>query len=412
MIWGYSVIEKSVPPMLTEVQIKNAKPGEKAKRLWDERGLYLEVTPAGGKVWRFKYYTDGKEKRIGLGKYPEVSLKEARERREEARKLRANGIDPSVHRQAEKAAAIRQASNSFEIVAREWHLKQAPTWSASNAKITLRRLEQDVFPYLGNAPIDSIKAPELLAVLRQVETRGAVETAHRELQTCGQIFRYAIATGRAERDISRDLKGALSPIPSKNHHGAVTEPERLAEVLRMLWSCPSSLVVQSALKLTPLLFVRPGELRHAKWSEIDFEKAEWRFNLSKTKVPHIVPLATQAIEILQQLKLLTGRGEYVFPSARSRQRPMSENAVTYAIRSLGLTGDEVTGHGFRATARTILDEVLKYPPHLIEHQLGHVVRDPLGRSYNRTTHLEERRAMMQAWADYLDELKGGESNQF
>jgi integrase len=395
--------------MLTEVQIKNAKPGEKARRLWDERGLYLEVTPAGGKVWRFKYYTDGKEKRIGLGKYPEVGLKEARERREEARKLRAHGIDPSAHRQAQKAAVVRQALNSFEIVAREWFLRLSPTWAASHSKVVIRRLEQDVFPYLGNAPIDSITAPELLVVLRQVEARGAIETAHRELHSCGQIFRYAIATGRAERDISRDLKGALSPIPSKSHHGAVTEPERLGEVLRMLWSCPSSLVVQSALKLTPLLFVRPGELRHAKWAEIDFEKAEWRFNLSKTKAPHVVPLATQAIEILQQLQLLTGRGEYVFPSARSRQRPMSENAVTYAIRAMGLTGDEVTGHGFRATARTLLDEVLKFPPHLIEHQLGHVVRDPLGRAYNRTTHLEERRAMMQRWADYLDELKAGQS---
>lgn len=392
--------------MLTETQIKNAKPGEKAKRLWDERGMYLEVTPAGGKLWRFKYRIDGKEKRIGLGKYPEVGLKDARERREEARKILASGVDPSLQRQAVKAAAVLKATNTFEAVAREWFLRFSNNWVESHSKTVLRRLEKDIFPWMRDRAIAEITAPELLAVIRRVEERGALETAHRELNICGQIFRYAIATGRAERDPSRDLQGALPPVKSK-HFAAVTNPKRLGEILRMIDSYQGGLVVSCALRLAPLVFVRPGELRSAQWADVDLEQAEWRYLVSKTKTDHVVPLSRQAVEILRELHPLTGCKQYVFPNPRTSLRPMSENAVLAALRYLGIEKDEMTGHGWRATARTLLDEVLGFRPELIEHQLAHAVKDPLGRAYNRTAHLEQRQEMMQRWADYLDQLRSG-----
>lgn len=406
MIWGYFLPPLSGAPMLTETQIKNAKPGEKAKRLWDERGMYLEVTPAGGRLWRFKYRIDGKEKRIGLGRYPEVGLKDARERREEARKLLANGVDPSLQRQAVKAAAVLKATNTFEAVAREWFLRFSPNWAESHSKTVLRRLEKDIFPWMGDRAIAEVTAPELLAVIRQVEGRGALETAHRELNICGQIFRYAIATGRAERDPSRDLQGALRPVKT-NHLAAVTDPKRLGQILHMIDGYQGGLVVRCAVRLAPLVFVRPGELRKAQWADIDLEKSEWRFQVSKTKADHIVPLSRQAVEILRELHPLTGFKQYVFPNPRSPLRPMSENAVLAALRYLGIEKDEMTGHGWRATARTLLDEVLGFRPELIEHQLAHAVKDPLGRAYNRTAHLEQRQEMMQRWADYLDQLRSG-----
>jgi integrase len=272
--------------------------------------------------------------------------------------------------------------------------------------LLLRRLEADIFPDLGQRGINEIKPPELLQVLRKVEARGAVDTAIRELQMCGQIFRYAVATGRAERDITVDLRGALAT-PQGGHLAAITDPKRLGEVLRLMDSYSGGIVVRCALRLAPLVFVRPGELRSAQWAEIDLKAAEWRFVVSKTKQPHIVPLSRQAVAILKEIYPLTGHKQWVFTNPRSPQKPMSENAIIAAIRYLGISGDELTGHGFRATARTMLDEVLKFPPHLIEHQLAHTVRDPLGRAYNRTTHLEERRQMMQAWSDYLDRLKAG-----
>ena len=391
---------------LTDTAIRNARPGDKTRKLFDGGGLYLEVAPSGGKWWRLKYRYAGKEKRLSLGVYPDVSLKDARERRDEARKLLANDIDPSEHRRAQKAAKEERAANSFEVVAREWHAKHLPSWTEKHAETILRRLELNVFPWLGGKPIADITAPQLLQVVRRIEERGALETAHRVLGCCGQVFRYAIATGRADRDPSGDLRGALPPVKS-HHFAAVTEPDKIAAVLRAIDGYEGTLPVRCALRLAPLVFVRPGELRKAEWADIDLNAAEWRYIVTKTNTPHIVPLSRQAMAILRELKPLTGRGRYVFPSARSAARPMSDNAVLAALRRMGIGKDEMSGHGFRAMARTILDEVLGFRPDYIEHQLAHAVRDPNGRAYNRTAHLPERHEMMQAWADYLDKLKTG-----
>ena len=391
---------------LTDTAIRNAKPAEKAKKLFDGGGLYLEVAPSGGKWWRLKYRFGGKEKRLSLGVYPDVSLKDARERRDEARKLLANEVDPSENRKAKKAAKLERAANSFEVVAREWFGKHSPNWSANHSDRIIRRLERDIFPWIGGKPIADITAPQLLEVIRRIEQRGALETAHRALGNCGQVFRYAIATGRAERDPSGDLRGALPPVKGK-HFASVTEPKKVAEVLRALDGYEGTLTVRCALLLAPLVFVRPGELRHAKWADIDLDSAEWRYTVTKTDTQHIVPLARQAVEILRELYPLTGRGRYVFPGARSAARPMSDNAILAAMRRMGIGKEEMSGHGFRAMARTILDEVLGFRPDYIEHQLAHAVRDPNGRAYNRTAHLPERRKMMQEWADYLDKLKAG-----
>ncbi|MGA9164365.1 MAG: integrase arm-type DNA-binding domain-containing protein [Thiobacillus sp.] len=391
---------------LSDLTIKTAKPGAKPIRLSDSGGLYLEVAPSGGKLWRLKYRFNGKEKRLALGKYPEVGLKDARERRDEARKLLANEIDPGENRKVQKAAKTERAANSFEVVAREWIAKFTPTWAASHTSKIVRRLEMYVFPWLGGRPIAEITAPELLAMARRIEGKGALETAHRAMQNCGQVFRYAVATGRAERDPTGDLRGALQPVTSK-HMAAVTEPNKVAELLRTLDGYQGTLTVRCALQLAPLVFVRPGELRAAEWADIDLDAAEWRYIASKKGNAHIVPLAHQAVATLRELHALTGAGRYVFPSGRTSERPMSDNAVLAAMRRLGIAKDEMSGHGFRAMARTILDEVLGFRPDLIEHQLAHAVRDPNGRAYNRTAHLPERRKMMQAWADYLDKLKAG-----
>mgnify|MGYP001385162852 CR=1 FL=1 len=390
--------------MLSDTAVRRANPKEKPYKLTDEKGLYLLVTPSGGKLWRINYRFEGRQKTLALGSFPDVSLKRAREKRDEARTLLAEGIDPSLHKKATKAAE----SDSFEAVAREWHLKFSSGWTPLHAERILRRFERDIFPWLGKLPIREINAPELLAVLRRIEDRGAMETAHRALQYCGQIFRYAIATGRADRDISADLKGALAPVKRK-HFAAVTEPGKIAELLRVIDSYEGTFIVKCALRLAPLVFVRPGELRTAEWSHIDLDAAEWRYLVTKTETPHIVPLATQAVEILRALYALTGSGRYVFPCARvlDGSRPMTENAILAALRRMGYSKEEMTGHGFRALARTVLDEVLGFRPDFIEHQLAHAVRDPNGRAYNRTKHLEERRKMMQAWADYLDTLREG-----
>ncbi|MCH8041891.1 MAG: integrase arm-type DNA-binding domain-containing protein [Nitrospinae bacterium] len=391
---------------LTDTTLRNAKPAEKAKKLFDGGGLYLEVAPGGGKWWRLKYRFGGKEKRLSLGVYPDVSLKGARERRDEARKLLANGTDPSENRKAKKAAKVERAANSFEVVAREWFAKYSPNWSANHADRIIRRLERDLFPWIGGKPIADVTPPQLLEVVRRIEKRGALETAHRALRNCGQVLRYAVATGRAERDISGDLRGALPPVKGE-HLASVTEPEKVADLLRAMDGYEGTLTVRCALRLAPLVFVRPGELRHGKWSDIDLDAAEWCYTVTKTDTRHIVPLSKQAVAILRGLHPLTGGGRYVFPGARSAARPMSENAVLAAMRRMGISREEMSGHGFRAMARTILDEVLGFRPDYIEHQLAHAVRDPNGRAYNRTAHLPERRKMMQDWADYLDKLKAG-----
>lgn len=392
------------PMTLTNTSIRNAKPANKPIKLFDGQGLYLEISPAGGKWWRFKYRFAGKEKRISLGIYPDTSLKDARERKNEARKLLSNGINPSEHRKALKASHLEHAANNFEVIAREWLNKYSTTWTENHTTRTTRRLERDVFPWIGQLPISDINAPKLLAVIRRIENRGALETAHRTLSNCGQIIRYAIATGRAQHDPSSDLKGALPPVKEK-HFAAITEPNQIANFLRTIDEYKGTLIVHCALRLAPLVFVRPGELRHAEWENIDFEKSEWRYTVTKTKTEHIVPLSQQAISILQEIQPVTGKGKFVFPSARSNNRPMSDNAILAAMRRLGIDKDEMTGHGFRAMARTVLDEVLGVRPDFIEHQLAHAVRDPNGRAYNRTAHLPERRKMMQQWADYLDQIK-------
>jgi len=391
---------------LTDTAVRNAKPAEKPARLFDGGGLYLEVAPSGGKWWRFKYRFLGKEKRISLGTYPDVSLKEAREKRDEARKLLAVGTDPGENRKAMKSAQAERAANSLEVVTREWFAKYSASWNKSHGDKIIRRFERDIFPWIGGRPVAEVTAPELLTVMRRIEGRGALETAHRALGNCGQVFRYAIATGRAERDVAADLRGALPPV-KVTHFAAVTEPAKVADLLRGLDGYRGTFPVACALRLAPLVFVRPAELRKAEWADIDLDAAEWRYHVSKTDTGHVVPLASQAVSILRELHALTGRGRYVFPGARSNGRPMSENAILAALRRMGISKDEMTGHGFRAMARTILDEVLGFRPDFIEHQLAHAVKDPNGRAYNRTAHLAERRKMMQAWANYLDKLKAG-----
>jgi integrase len=391
---------------LTDTAIRNVKPSDKPVKVFDERGLFLLVTPAGGKWWRLRYKYDGKEKLLSLGTYPDTSLKDARTRRDDARKLLADGVDPGENRKAVKAAKQERAANSFEVVAREWYAKQAPNWAEHHGDRIIRRFERDIFPWIGGRPIADVTAPELLAAVQRIENRGALETAHRALGNCGQVFRYAVATGRATRDPSGDLRGALPPAKGE-HFAAMTEPKQVAELLRALDGYQGTLTVACALRLAPLVFVRPGELRAAEWADIDLDTAEWRFHVTKTDSDHIVPLATQAVGILRELHALTGSGRFVFPGARSNGRPMSDNAILAAMRRLGIGKDEMSGHGFRATARTILDEVLGFRPDFIEHQLAHAVKDPNGRAYNRTAHLPERKKMMQAWADYLDKLKAG-----
>jgi len=392
---------------LTNMKVRSAKPKEKPYKLSDFDGLYLLVTEKGQKWWRFRYRYNRKEKLLSMGTYPEISLADARQRRDEARRQIARGIDPGAVRKAQKQADTRE-TETFEVIAREWHEKFTPTWTESHATTIMSRLERDLFPWIGKRPIADVRAPELLAVLRRVESRGALETAHRIRTIAGQVLRYAVATGRAERDASADLKGAL-PQPVEKHMAALTDPKEVAPLLHAIDGYSGHFVVKCALRLAPLFFVRPGELRHAEWSEMDLDQAVWNIPAGKMKAkqPHIVPLCRQAVEILTELKALTGSGRYVFPSGWSRMQPMSNNAILAALRRMGYPKGTMTAHGFRALARTILDEVLQVRPDLIEHQLGHAVRDPLGRAYNRTSHLEERRKMMQKWADYLDELKAG-----
>ncbi len=392
---------------LTDVTIRNAKATGKTQRLTDSAGLYLEISPAGGKWWRFKYRFEGKEKRLSLGVYPDVGLRDARDKRDEVRRQLTQGIDPLQHRKAAKTARAELSANSFEVVAREWFGKNRHTWAESHSSKIIRRLERDVFPWIGGMPVAEISAPAVLSVLRRIEGRGTLDTAHRAREDCSRVFRYAIATGRSERDPVPDLRGALPPAKGGNF-AAITDPSAVSGLLRSIDAFEGTFVVQCALRLAPLLFVRPGELRQAEWANVDLETAEWRFIASKTKTDHLVPLSHQAVKIFRELHPLTGHLRFVFPGGWDHHRAMSEAAVNAALRRMGYdTKTEITGHGFRAMARTILAEELHIKPEVIEHQLAHRVPDALGTAYNRTKFLKERKAMMQQWADYLDQLKGG-----
>lgn len=404
---------------LTDSAVRNAKPGRKAQRLFDGSGLYLEVAPSGGKWWRFKYRFGGKEKRFSFGVYPDVTLKDAREKRDAARKLLANGIDPGEERKATKAT--ESGAGSFEAVAREWHTKFSPSWSETHRVKLLGRLELYVFPWLGSRPVNEITAPELLAAIRRIEANGHLETAHRALQVCGQVLRYAVQTGRAERNCAADLKGAIPP-PIKKSMASITDPEKVGQLLRAIRDYPGAYVTRCALQLAPLFFLRPGELRKAEWSEFDLDRAEWRITVQRMKrrqkekdarkgeVGHIVPLSRQAIEILRDLHQLTGTGRYLFPGLRSKDRPISDATLTNALRRMGYTGEEMTVHGFRHMASTLLHEH-GFPSHVIEKQLSHADRNRIRAVYNYAEYMPERKKMMQAWAEYLGQLAAGEGNK-
>lgn len=395
--------------MLSATAINNAKPKDKPYKLADEKGLYLFIQATGSKLWRFDYRFLNKRKTLALGSYPDVSLSHARDKRDKARSLLASDppIDPSENKKAEKASQQSNGENSFEVIAREWWQTHMKNKAASHKDKVIRRFELYLFPWIGSKPIADITAPQMLQVVKRIETLNKLETAHRALQTAGQVFRYAVQTGRAIRDVTVDLKGALPPTSIK-HMAAFTEPKQIAELLRAIDGFGGTLTVQCALKLSPLVFVRPSELRQAKWRDIDLDSGEWRYLVSKTKTDHLVPLSTQAIDILRTIHPLSGHGEYVFQGGHSPLRPMSEAAVNAALKRMGYdTQNEITGHGFRAMARTILHERLNIDPHIIEHQLAHKVPDALGAAYNRTKFIEQRKLMMQQWADYLDELKAG-----
>lgn len=392
---------------LTETKVRNAKAGAKPFKLTDGSGLYLLVTPAGGRWWRFDYRFSGKRKTLSMGVYPDVSLKQARERRDDARRLVADGVDPGAVRQLEKSGRADRASNSFELVAREWLGKFSPSWTTEYAERLESRLERDIFPWIGARPVGDVTAPELLTVLRRIEARGVTETAHRALQDCGRVFCYAVATGRAERDPSSDLRGALAPVRQK-HFASITDPAAVGGLLRAIDGYEGSLVTRCAIRLAPLVFVRPGELRQAEWTEFNLDAAEWRIPAAKMKMrdPHIVPLSRQAVEVLRTLHPLTGHGRYLFPGVRTAMRPMSENTVNAALRRLGFSKDEMTGHGFRSMASTLLNEQ-GWNRDAIERQLAHIERNAVRAAYNYAEHLPERRKMMQAWANHLDSLKSG-----
>ena len=396
---------------LTAVAVRSSRAvAGKRKKLTDGGGLYLLVTSKGHRYWRYDYRYAGVRKTLSLGIYPEVELKEARFAHANARADLANNVDPSQLKQLHKSAVLSAAASTFESVALDWFERKLADKSDSYRVRTLRILKKDLFPYLRNRPIAEIAASELLVVLRRIENR-TVDIAHRAKQTCGQIFRFAIASGLAERDISADLHGALKT-HKKVHRAALTDPRDVARLLIGIDTFRGSAVVKSALRLSALLFQRPGEIRKMEWREIRWDLHRWEIPAEKMKMrrEHIVPLSSQAIAELQSLQLLTGNAVYVFPSPRQLNRPISDNAVRTALRSIGLTNDEMCPHGFRAMARTLLDEVLNVRVDFIEHQLAHAVRDATGRAYNRTAFLEQRAEMMQVWAGYLDKLRGCPTN--
>ncbi|MCB1892930.1 MAG: integrase arm-type DNA-binding domain-containing protein [Rhodocyclaceae bacterium] len=392
--------------MLTDNEIKNAQPRDKAYRLSDGAGLHLEVSPAGGKLWRLRYRFGGKEKVLALGKYPNVRGPEARKRAAEARQAIEEGIDPAAERKAAKERTRVAGDGSFEAVARTWVAKVAPTLTQNTQSKHLAILERDVFPWLGTRQIAELSAPDLITVLRRIEGRGALDIAKRAHNLCGRIFRFGVGHGMCDRDPSRDIElRDVLPAPSVRHHASITDPKEVGALLRAIDGFTGSFVTRTALRLAPLVFVRPGELRHAEWLEFDLERAEWRIPAAKMKMneQHIVPLSRQAISILTEIQPLTGHGRYVFPGECSRARPMSENTANAALRRMGYSKQEMTGHGFRSTASTLLHE-LGYPHAVIERQLAHGERNKVSASYNFAEYLPERRTMMQEWATYLDGL--------
>lgn len=393
--------------MLTDTKIRALKPRSTAYRVADTNGLVIEVRPAGSKAWRYRYRFLGKASIVTLDEYPTMSLQAARLERDRLRAMLRGGANPAQVAKAEKAAHGERVSTTFVAIGLEFLAKRAKEGLVPGSVARERRLLEKDLASIAELPITDITAPILLAALRKLEQRGVVETAHRARAHAGRIFRYAIATGRAERNPAQDLAGALEQ-PRTKHFASLTEPSEIATLLRALWGYEGSPVTRAALKLAPMLFVRPGELRAARWVDIDLGAAEWRYVASKTNTPHIVPLSTQAVSVLRDLEPLRRGSEFVFPGVRSPLKPMSENTINAALRYLGFDSKTIVGHGFRAMARTVLDEVLGFRPDYIEHQLAHAVRDPLGRAYNRATHLPERRKMMQAWADYLDGLRAGE----
>ena len=395
---------------LTALQVKSAKPKEKQGKLTDGGGLYLLVMPNGSKYWRYDYRYLDKRKTLPLGVYPDVSLSDARDLHAEARQKVKSGIDPTHERKVAKLTKGMVSENTFKAIAEEWFVRQMENKSDGHKARARRLLEKDLYPSLGHFAIDAITPIEVLAALRKIESR-SVDLAHRAKQTCSLIFKYAIVTSRLINDPAQSLTGALK-IAQTVHRAAIVDPGELGTLLRAIDEYVGSPIVCAALKLSPILFQRPGEIRHMEWSEINWEDSRWEIPAEKMKMrqPHIVPLPDQSIRELKALHPLTGNGKYVFPSARGRSRPLSDNGVRVALRSMGFDKEQITPHGFRATARTILDERLRFRVDVIEAQLAHTVKDANGRAYNRTTFLEERTEMMQAWADYLDSLKGVSNN--
>ncbi|MBX3592183.1 MAG: integrase arm-type DNA-binding domain-containing protein [Burkholderiaceae bacterium] len=401
---------------LTDTACRNAKPAEKPRKLADGGGLYLLVTPTGAKYWRLKYRFGGKERLLALGVYPEVTLAQARDGRAGARDQLRNGQDPATVRRLIRLGVRDASANTFEVVAREWFKHRQGTWVASHGDRILRRFERDIFPWIGARPIADITVPEILAVLRKIQARGAIETAHRARWDCSQVFKYAAETGRAERDPTASFSRDALQAPAYRSHAAVTDPAEVGRLVREIDAYKGGAVVRAALRLQALLWVRPGELRNARWEEFDLAGAVWEIPGARMKRPkaekiissgHLVPLSRQAVAILRELHALTGPEGYVFPSPRTKTRPMSENAVLAALRGMGYGKDQATGHGFRATARTLAVERLRIPAEYVELQLAHAVKDANGRAYNRVQWIEERTAMMQQWADYLDRLAAG-----
>jgi integrase len=392
---------------LTEMKVKNAKFDEtkKVTKIFDEKGMFLQVMKNDSKYFKFQYYYAGKQQLISLGVYPETSLKEARARRDEARKMLDNGINPSSVRKLNKNSLLEDTENNFQSVATEWFVKFQSKWTPQHAKTKWRSLEKDIFPYLGKTPIKNITPQDVLNVLNRIQSRGAIETAHRAKSICSEIFRHGVLNSKCSTDPTLILRGALLPTQTKNM-ASITDTEKLSGLLKAIDGYEGEFVTRCALKLAPLVFVRPGELRHAEWSEIDFDKREWRIPAVKMKMRrlHIVPLSKQAIAVLKEIQPLTGHWKYVFPSVRSKDRAMSNNTINAALHRMGYTKEEVTAHGFRGTASTLLHEN-GFKSAIIEVQLAHMEQNKVKAAYNHAEYLAERTDMMQWWADFLDGVK-------